>query len=284
MAVADRALWTIERNLARTLSLEEIAAACGVSRSHLAYAFGTSTGLPVMKYLRGRRLTEAARALVGGAPDILTVALDTGYSSHEAFTRAFKEQFATTPEAIRDRGSLDGVALVDPLAWKATDTTVVGTPHIEKEDALVIVGLSELCSFDSVVKIPGLWQRFMSQYYAAIPAKVVEIPVGASYAAGDEGGFQYVCGVEVARVNSKPKELVILELPARCYAVFEHREHVSRLTEAYRKIWNEALPALGRVVADAPILERFNQGFDTRTGEGGVQLWIPLEQDRSGKR
>jgi AraC family transcriptional regulator len=278
MAVADRVLWIIERNLARSLSLEEIATACGVSRSHLAYAFGTSTGLSVMKYLRGRRLTEAARALVRGAPDILTVALDTGYGSHEAFTRAFKEQFATTPEAIRDRGSLDGVALVDPLAWNAADTTVVGTPHIEKEDALTIVGLSEPCSFDSVVKIPGLWQRFMSQYYAAIAAKTTEIPVGVSYAAGDEGGFQYVCGVEVTRANGKPKELVTLELPARPYAVFEHRDHISRLTETYRKIWNEALPAVGRVVADAPIVERFNPRFDTRTGEGGVQLWIPLER------
>jgi AraC family transcriptional regulator len=277
MAVADRALWIIERNLARSLSLEEIASACGVSRSHLAYAFGTSTGLPVMKYLRGRRLSEAARALVRGAPDILSVALDTGYGSHEAFTRAFKEQFASTPEAIRERGSLEGVALVDPLAWKAADATV-RTPHIEKAEALTIVGLSELCSFDSVTRIPGLWQRFMSQYYAAIPAKAADIPVGLSYAVGDEGGFEYVCGVEVTRTNgTRPKDLMTCELPARSYAVFEHRDHISRLTETYRKIWNDALPAIGRVVADAPILERFNQGFDTRTGEGGVQLWIPLE-------
>ncbi len=280
MAVTDRALWTIERNLAGSFSLEEIAAACGVSRSHLAYAFGTGTGFPVMKYLRGRRLTEAARALVRGAPDILTVALDTGYSSHEAFTRAFKDQFATTPEAVRDRGSLEGMTLVDPLAWNAAaDATVARTPHIEKADALTIVGLSELCSFDSVTRIPGLWQRFMSQYYAAIPNKARDIPVGVSYAAGDEGGFQYVCGVEVTRVNNgKLKELMTLELPARSYAVFEHRDHVSKLTETYRKIWNEVLPAMGRPVADAPILERFNQGFDTRTGEGGVQLWIPLER------
>ena len=70
-------------------------------------------------------------------------------------------------------------------------------------------------------------------------------------------------------MNGKPKELATLELPARSYAVFEHREHISKLTETYRKIWNDALPALGRVVANAPILERFNQGFDTRTGQFG---------------
>jgi AraC family transcriptional regulator len=37
----------------------------------------------------------------GGRPDILHVALDVGYGSHEAFTWAFREQFGVTPEAIR---------------------------------------------------------------------------------------------------------------------------------------------------------------------------------------
>jgi AraC family transcriptional regulator len=46
-----------------------------------------------MRYVRGRRLTEAAKVLSDGAPDILTVALDAGYGSHEAFTRAFRDQF-----------------------------------------------------------------------------------------------------------------------------------------------------------------------------------------------
>jgi AraC family transcriptional regulator len=37
----------------------------------------------------------------GNAPDILSLALDTGYGSHEAFSRAFRAQFGTTPETIR---------------------------------------------------------------------------------------------------------------------------------------------------------------------------------------
>jgi AraC family transcriptional regulator len=36
------------------------------------------------------------------------------------------------------------------------------------------------------------------------------------------------------------------------------------------------LPELGRSVADAPIIERHNQTFDPRTGEGGIALWVPL--------
>src|SRR5580693_6489720 len=112
MSIAEKAVWIIERNSERDLSLTEIAKSCDVSRSHLANAFGTATGLSVMRYLRARRLSEAARALAAGAPDILAVALDAGYASHEAFTRAFAEQFGMTPESVRQRKNLGGLPVV----------------------------------------------------------------------------------------------------------------------------------------------------------------------------
>src|SRR5690242_14900648 len=101
MSLTNKALFVIERNLGRDLSLAEIAKACDVSRFHLAHAFGEATGISVMEYLRGRRLTEAAYALASDASDILSVALDTSYQSHEAFSRAFKAQFGRTPEEVR---------------------------------------------------------------------------------------------------------------------------------------------------------------------------------------
>src|SRR5580700_2495019 len=111
MSIAEKAVWIIERNSERNLSLNEIAKSCDVSRSHLANAFGTATGLSVMRYLRARRLSEAARALAGGAPDILSLALDADYGSHEAFTRAFRDHFGVTPEAVRSAKCLDHIKL-----------------------------------------------------------------------------------------------------------------------------------------------------------------------------
>lgn len=52
MPFPDKALWIIERNLTQPLTLDGIAAACGVSRSPLAHAFGTATGVSVMQYVR----------------------------------------------------------------------------------------------------------------------------------------------------------------------------------------------------------------------------------------
>jgi AraC family transcriptional regulator len=275
MSVTDKALWIIERNSERALTLNSIAEACGVSRSHLAYAFGSATGLPVVRYLRARRLTEAACKLASGAPDILAIALDAGYGSHEAFTRAFREQFGVTPESVRDRRTTGGLALIQPPELKTQADHRLEAPCFVDEDCVRVVGLSEPCSFDSTIGIPAQWQRFMP-YYEAICDKADSMPVGVSHAADDEGEFQYLCGVQVARFNGSARELLKLEIAPRTYAVFQHRGHVSGLTQTYRTIWNEALPALDRRVADAPTLERHNPTFDPRTGEGGLALWIPL--------
>src|SRR6202034_3803089 len=86
-----------------------------VSRYHMSRVFAITMGCPIMRYVRGRRLTEAARALVDGAPDILNVALAVGYGSHEAFTRAFREQFGLTPEAVRAQGSLKNIRVVEAM-------------------------------------------------------------------------------------------------------------------------------------------------------------------------
>src|SRR6185436_18135638 len=70
-----KALWYIENNFAGALMLDEIANVAGVSRYHVSRAFGEAIGRPITGYVRGRRLTEAAKALASGATDILTVAL-----------------------------------------------------------------------------------------------------------------------------------------------------------------------------------------------------------------
>jgi AraC family transcriptional regulator len=275
VSFTDKALWIIERNSTQPLTLDGIAAACGVSRSHLAHAFGTATGVSVMHYVRARRLSAAARALAAGAPDILSIALEAGYGSHEAFTRAFRDRFRHTPESVRERRSVEGLPLVGPLELRPRADVRLDPPRVVDEDTLRVVGLAELCSFETIVTIPAQWQRFM-ECHDAIPYRRDRVPIGVSCSADDDGRFQYLCGVEVHRFGERARELLHLEIPHRQYAVFEHRGHVSTIYETYRSIWNEAMPATGRAVADAPVIERHNPAFDPRTGEGGLTLWIPL--------
>ena len=275
MSIAGKAVWIIERNSGRDLTLNGLARNCGVSRSHLANAFGTEVGISVMRYLRLRRLSEAARALAGGAPDILAIALDAGYASHEAFTRAFGEHFGMTPERLRERGSTGGLPLVAALEMKPVTDAPVEPPRLVACDEIRIVGLAAPFSWETAIRIPAQWQRFM-QHYSAIPHKSAPIPVGVCFPPNDEGEFEYVCATEVSRFSEDQPGLVERVIAPATYAAFEHRVHISRIGETYTAIWNRILPEMGRIQADAPLLERHNSTFNPQTGEGGVTVWVPL--------
>ena len=57
MNPVGKALWYVESHFAGEITLEEIAAAAGVSRFYLTRAFGEATGRSIMRYVRGRRLS-----------------------------------------------------------------------------------------------------------------------------------------------------------------------------------------------------------------------------------
>jgi AraC family transcriptional regulator len=277
MSLTNKALWVIERNLNRELTLAGIADGCEVSRYHLAHAFGSATGLSVMEYARGRRLTEAARALASGAPDILAIALETGYASHEAFSRAFRAQFDMTPEELRRKGALNGVALVDALRLPAQGGASLEPPEIVPEGPLLFVGRSQRITFGNADKaVPAQWRHFMMEEYAGISDRTEAFPLGVYTNMDDDGNFDFMTAAEVTRFSDVPKGLATLTVPRQTYAVFQHRGHVSTIGQAYDAIWNDWLPFSQWKGADSASLERANPGFDTRTGNGGHTIWIPV--------
>jgi AraC family transcriptional regulator len=277
MSLTNKVLWIIEWNLNRDLTLGAIAEAAGVSRYHLAHAFGSATGRSVMDYARGRRLSDAARALVSGAPDILGLALETGYGSHEAFSRAFRAEFDVTPEDLRCKGSLEGLALVDAMQLPLHGQVALEEPEIVTDGPLHFVGLSERVSFASAPRlVPGLWRRFMP-HYESIPDKANPIPVGVTTALDEDGNFDYVCAVEVKRFGDVPAPLIKVTVPKQTYAVFRHRGHISTVNQTFDAIWNDWFSFHDKTTADGASLERANPGFNTMTGNGGETLWIPMK-------
>src|SRR6202166_3860349 len=160
MNPAQKALWFIESHLADALTLDEIAGVAGISRFHMVRAFAAATGLSVMRYVRARRLSEAARALAAGAPDILKLALDADYGSHEAFTRAFRDHFGMTPEAVRASTRLDHIRLQTTIQMYSTVTDNLHPPRFETGKPLLVAGLGGRYSSENRAGICGQGQRF----------------------------------------------------------------------------------------------------------------------------
>jgi AraC family transcriptional regulator len=276
MDSVGKAIWFIETHFAGDISLDEIARVSGVSRFHLVRAFGYATGVSVMRYVRCRRLTEAARSLASGAPDILTVALDAGYGSHEAFTRAFRDRFGATPESVRARGHLDNIQLVEAIKMDETLKTELKPPRFEDGRPLLVAGLGERYTWETGMGIPALWQRFLP-HLGNIPGQVGHTAYGVCCNGDDEGNYEYVAGVEVKDFSDLPPSFTRVRVPAQRYAVFTHDEHVATIRRTIATVWSKWLPESGLHVADAPNFERYGETFDPRTGTGGIEIWIPVK-------
>ncbi|MEC5387998.1 AraC family transcriptional regulator [Uliginosibacterium sp. H3] len=273
---SQKALWFIESHFADALTLDDIAGIAGVSRFQMSRAFVAATGLPITRYLRARRLSEAARALAQGETDILSVALEAGYGSHEAFTRAFREQFGSTPEAVRAQGNLQDIALMEPISMDHTFTEIEA-PRFENSQPLLIAGLGQRYDVETSAGIPAQWQRFMPWLETRIPAQLGKVAYGVACNFDDTGNFEYICGVEVSSFSGLPADWSRLRIPEQRYAVFTHRDHVSTIRRTLNTIWNKWLPEAGLEAADAPCIERYDENFDSRTGTGGLEIWVAVK-------
>ena len=276
MNPVEQAIWFIESHFAQPLDLDEIASSGGVSRFHMSRAFVVATGRPVIGYLRARRLTEAARQLADGAPDILSVALEAGYGSHEAFTRAFRDQFGITPEQVRAARDLEPLNLVEPIVLDSSLRTDLAPPRIEQGRALLIAGLTGRYGCEGPGGIPAQWQRF-GAHIGHIPGETGDMAYGVVLNGDDLGNFDYVSGVEVSDFSDLPEGFVSVRVPAQLYAVFHHIEHVSTIRRTMHTIYTQWLPASDYEPDDAPFFERYGPEFDPRMGEGGLEAWIPVK-------
>jgi AraC family transcriptional regulator len=277
MNPAQKALWFIESHLAEALTLDEVAGIAGISRFHLVRAFAAATGLPVMRYARARRLTEAARALAGGAPDILSLALDADYGSHEAFTRAFRDHFGITPEAVRAGACLDQLKLQEPIIMDSTAFDQIKPPRFVTSKPLLVAGVGERINHaEGDAGIPNQWQRFQQTIHD-VPARVGNVAYGVC-CNGDDTGFDYIAGVEVSDFSDLPREFSRVRIPDQRYAVFTHSDHISTIRRTINTIWNQWLPGSGLKAADAPNFERYDEKFDPMTGDGGLEIWSPVRE------
>lgn len=279
MRAAGKVLWFVESNFRKDIGLDEIAAACGVSRFHMCRGFAAATGFSVMGYLRGRRLTEAARQLAAGAPSILDVALDAGYGSHQAFTRAFREHFGATPESVREGAVVDQSLLVEPIGMdRAAQKTIdLPDPREEKAGAMTIVGLAERYAYNDVGGIPSQWSAF--QPYEGTLGEKPGLWYGVSDAFDESAGtFRYTCGVAVESPQDIPQALARINIPAQTYLAFTHSAHISELRRTLQAIWGEYIPACPFEAEEGqPILEVYDERFDPRTGLGGLEIWVPVK-------
>ena len=84
----DELLAYIEQNLKEDISLVDLAQVVHYSPRQIYYTIKEATGMPVMSYIRYRRVIKAA-AEIGQGRKLFDVAMDYGFDTQVGFYKAF---------------------------------------------------------------------------------------------------------------------------------------------------------------------------------------------------
>lgn len=103
MTTADDTFAAFLDTLAETLDMghDERARRLHLSRSHLARVVSAAGGEPPERMRRRLLMERAAHRLLTGDAQVVDVAFEAGFGSHEAFTRAFSREYGAAPSRWR---------------------------------------------------------------------------------------------------------------------------------------------------------------------------------------
>ncbi|NQU48850.1 MAG: AraC family transcriptional regulator [Planctomycetes bacterium] len=187
----------LEERLLDDVGLDELARAATYSQFHFHRLFRAATGETVRQYQRRLRLERAAYFLTHGQDDILKLALDAGYGSHEAFTRAFQTRFQITPSAFRAERRLIHEHKIMPM-------TEIDVRIAEREPQCIAfvrhVGPYEQLRYEACMVVkPGTKVK--------APLEIKEIPGGTYAVVMHEGAYKGFAGTYarlIGRICSGP--------------------------------------------------------------------------------
>ncbi len=245
----------LEERLEEEVPIEELAAAVHSSPYHFHRIFSGITGETVRGYARRLRLERAAHRLVtDGKNDILAVALDAGYDSHEAFSRAFKRHFGTTPSAFRAAGKdhlfkRGESAMPEPLEVR-----------IERLETKRIAFVRHVGPYDQVGEA---WGKLMKWGWSKMlfgKAETFGLCFDDPEVTPSDRLRYEACMVVGER--AKPKgDVQIKSLPATTYAFTVYRGPLTSINECYGKLFAhvacEPIEGRRRQLGDPPCLERY---------------------------
>lgn len=282
----------IEDHLRDKITVEELSRIAGYSPYHYYRLFHAYAGMPVMEYVRRRRLEYAAAELFG-AKRIIDIAMEYGFESHNGFGKAFRKVYGSSPEKYRMHATGAIPAKMD-LARLTSFYTTGGTilePVFMTKPAFKVIGYALETTYEAnrqAREIPAFWHHFDAEGLEEKLYRLIQPKEHGEYCICfppnlETGQFTYVIGVKTETYEHASEEMFTGEVPEAAYAVFTtspaddaDKGFVQAIAEAWRFIVEEWLPSSGYELApDKMDLEFYDERCHTAKG-AVMEIWIPV--------
>lgn len=271
-----RVLVHIQSHLDEELSLDELARQAAFSPFHFHRVFRGLVGEPLGEHVRRLRLERAASELRRGERSVTELALDAGYESLEAFTRAFRGRFAVTPSTFREEHR--AVPVPEGLVpYVAGDGEPVLPPRpeggpkmdvrIESVPARKVVFMRHVGPYGEV---GATWQKLMGWAFPKGLVSGVPVTLGICHDdpnVTDPSKIRYDACLVVDRDVEVSGDVGLQEIPGGEYAVTTHEGPYEKLDGVWQGLLVDWLPASGREAAKTPCFEVYRNNPQTTPPE-----------------
>jgi AraC family transcriptional regulator len=271
----------IQENLNQDLSLAELAEVACFSPYHFHRVFRGMVGEPVAEYVRRLRLDWSANQLRRSERSVTDLALEAGYDSLEAFTRAFRQRFGVAPSHYRTLQRPDiplSVSTEDAADWPRMDKGAVMKVDIVNLEPRKVAFVRHVGPYDQC----GIaWEKLCSW---AGPAGLMGPDTEFLGLCHDDPevteaqNIRYDACMPVGSGVSPAGEIGVQEVAGGFYAKALHQGPYDRLKDTYAWVCGQWLPRQNREMRNLPSIEVYlNDPDQTPPTELLVEVYVPLE-------
>lgn len=247
----------INSHLKEPLSLESIAAYAAFSPYYFSRLFALYMEMPVMEYVRRRRLACAADDLCTGKR-VLDVAMDYGFESHTGFAKAFRKIYGFSPNEYRTRISPHRPIAPNPLV-SAAPMPQQPKVRIEERNGFYVAGMVVMtgAAVSSIAQQPALWDRvWLAEQENKIYAMAKPQEHGEYYISFPVKPdlYRLVTCVKINDPESVDDGLYVDWVPGGTYAIFStppcDENFPETIVKTWRYIFETWLPDSGYALAE----------------------------------
>jgi AraC family transcriptional regulator len=279
----------VQQHLDRDLSMDELARVASFSEFHFHRIFREIVGEPVAEHVRRLRLERAALELYYTDRPVKQVAASVGYTSNEAFTRAFTAQFGASPGHYRAR-------LAEP--WGSSLENLEFTPQQTAGfEPFRIVDRIQRIEVKELQPRRVAYRRSVGSYQTAMAAAwtgfqewllqrgvdlgpntmKINMPLDNPDVTPAEKLRADLC-VEIGEDFQPEGEVGVQMTPGGWYAVAVHVGPWTLAGLAWHWMFNVWLPRSGYAYRMGPAFEAFWSTPETRLEEWELHIHVPVER------
>jgi len=233
-------------------------------------------GEPLGQYVQRVRIETAAVHLQTSGRNVLEIALDAGYESAAAFTRAFEQRFGLAPTECRASHRFE--LQVRAAQLKQSNTANMITPEIRQSAATHVAFVRHTGPYASV---GAAWNKicsFAGRFQLLGPnTRYIGISRDDPKLTASEQ-LRYDACVTLDSELPPAGEVGVQTIPSGRYAVFLHRGPYENFSITYDAIYRDWLPNSREQLRDQPAFEVYLNSVDnTPPAELRTEIWVPLE-------